>query len=109
MVSDNVRHVGVADFDAEVLAPGPPVLVDFWAPWCGPCLAVAPLLEELAEELAGRVRVVKVNIDDNQGLAGRYQISSIPSFILFKEGHVADRMLGALPKAAFRDFLERNL
>ena len=109
MASERIAAVSAESFAGDVLAAEVPVLVDFWAPWCGPCLAVSPLLEELAEELAGRVRVVKVDIDENEELAFRYHVSSIPTFILFKGGDIADRMLGAMPKTAFRDFLARNL
>jgi thioredoxin 1 len=109
MASDTIVHVDTDTFGDEVLAAGLPVLVDFWAPWCGPCLAVSPVLDDLATELAGRLRIAKVNIDEDEELAFRFQVSSIPTFILFKDGQVADRMLGAMPKTAFRDFLERNL
>ena len=109
MASDRIPEVTAESFDDEVLRAGEPVLVDFWAPWCGPCLAVAPLLEELAAELSGRVRIVKLDIDQHESLAERYGVHSIPTFLLFRDGQLVDRMLGAVPKAAFRNLLERHL
>ena len=109
MASERIGEIGADTFGDAVLGSELPVLVDFWAPWCGPCLAVTPVLEQLAEEHAGRVRLVKVNIDQHEELAFRYGVTSIPSFILFRRGEVVDRMLGAMPKAAFREFLTRNL
>jgi thioredoxin 1 len=109
MASEAIVDVTPETFEQSVLSADVPVLVDFWAPWCGPCLAVGPVLEQLAGELADRVRIVKLDIDQHEELAFRYQVSSIPTFILFKDGQVAGRMLGAMPKAAFRDFLDRNL
>ncbi len=98
MASDKILIVGADNFESDVINGDLPVLVDFWAAWCGPCRMVAPVLEELAEELDGKVRIAKVNVDENQDIAVQYQVSSIPTFILFKDGQAADRMLGAVPR-----------
>jgi thioredoxin 2 len=90
-----------ASFEREVNAPMT-VLVDFWAPWCGPCRTVAPVLEELSRDLAGRLKVVKVNVDENPGLAGRYQARSIPLLTVIANGQVRERLLGAQPKSALK-------
>jgi thioredoxin 1 len=94
-----------ATFEQEVIQSEQPVIVDFWAEWCGPCHAIAPVLERIAEERSGEVRVVKVNIDEEQGLAQRYGVQSIPTVLLFRDGEPAAQALGAQPKSA----LERAL
>lgn len=109
MASDKTLTVSVQNFESEVLSSEIPVLVDFWAAWCGPCRMVAPVLDQIAGEREGRVRIAKLNVDENQDLAMRYRVSSIPTLILFKGGQVADRILGAVPKGAIEQFLDRNL
>jgi thioredoxin 1 len=87
-------------FEAEVLQSGTPVLVDFWAKWCGPCRLVAPTLEEIARDYAGKLKLVKVDVDENQGVSGRYRILSIPALVLFKGGQPVAQVVGAQPKQA---------
>jgi len=97
-----------ASFQREVDAPGT-VLVDMWAPWCGPCRMVAPLLEELSRELAGRLKVVKLNVDENPVTAGRYRVQSIPTLLVFQGGQLVDQVVGAMPKGPLRQRLEPYL
>ena len=94
-----------AALDDELLHSKEPILVDFWAPWCSPCRAMAPAVEAAAEKLAGDAKVYKVNVDENPGLAARYGIRSIPTIVFFKEGAVVDRVVGAAPKAVLRDIV----
>ena len=93
------------NFQAEVLDSASPVLVDFWAPWCGPCRQIAPLIDQLADEHSGKVKIGKLNIDDNPSVTGQYGIQSIPTLLLFKNGDVAERFVGMPPKAKLEDAL----
>jgi thioredoxin 1 len=95
----SLRELTQADFPAEVLESNIPVLVDFWAPWCGPCRRVTPLVEELAQQYAGRVKFVKIDVDQSQELAGGYGVNSIPTLMIFKNGEVVDRFVGIPPKS----------
>lgn len=106
---DHVKHVSDASFAQEVLQAEQPVLVDFWAPWCGPCRAVAPVLEQVAEAYAGRVTIAKLNVDENQQTAQQYGIRSIPTVALFKGGEVVDGVLGAAPKSFFTQMLDKHV
>lgn len=109
MASDKVVTLSEDNWEQEVLKSDTPVLVDFWAQWCGPCRMVAPVLDQIADEMDGKVRVAKLDVDSNQQIAYQFQVSSIPTFILFKNGQMADRMMGAMPKSAFENFINRNL
>ena len=99
MAADNVLHVTDASFDQEVMKSATPVLVDFWAPWCGPCKAIAPILDQLAGEYAGRLKVVKVNVDDNPQVPSRFGVRGIPNLLIVKGGEVKEQIIGAVPKA----------
>lgn len=104
-MADNIIEVTDANFQAEVLESESPVLVDFWAPWCGPCRVVAPVLEEIANERPD-LRVVKLNVDENQATAAKYQVLSIPTLIVFKGGAEAKKVIGAYPKKRLQAELE---
>jgi thioredoxin 1 len=98
-------HLTEPNFDEMLVATPGLVMVDFWAEWCGPCRAIAPVLEDLAEASEGRVTLMKINVDENPGLAARYGIRSIPTIVFFKEGAVVDRVVGAVPKAVLQDIV----
>jgi thioredoxin 1 len=106
---DHVKHVTDASFSEDVLQAEQAVLVDFWAPWCGPCRAVAPVLEQVAEAYAGRVTIAKLNVDENPRTAEQYGIRSIPTIALFKGGEVVDGVLGAAPRTFFTQMLDKHL
>ena len=95
----NVTAVADDTFELEVLKSSTPVLIDFWAPWCGPCKAIAPVVEELSKEYAGKLKVVKMNVDENPNTPARYGVRGIPNLIIFKAGQVKDQIVGAVPKA----------
>jgi thioredoxin 1 len=99
MASANVINLSGANFDTEVSASTVPVLVDFWAPWCGPCIQLSPVIEEIATERAGKAKVAKVNVDENPELAGKFRINSIPALVFFKGGQPAGQLVGRQPKA----------
>ena len=97
------------NFTEEVVNSAIPVLVDFWAPWCMPCLMVAPILKEIAEEYAGKIKICKLNVDEAQDIAANYQIMSIPTMMIFKDGQVKAKSIGALPKSELKKFVEANI
>src|SRR5262245_8017567 len=109
MSNASIQAVSDASFEGDILKSVEPVLVDFWAPWCGPCKAVAPIMDELANQYSGKLKVAKLNVDESSQVAMKYGVTSIPTFILFKGGQVADRMLGAVPRSEFFKFIDRNL
>ncbi len=107
--SPNLLEFSDARFKADVLESGIPVLVDFWAPWCGPCRAIAPLIEQLADEYAGRVKIGKMNVDSNVSVAGNFGISAIPTLLFVKNGKVVDQLVGAADKAKIVARLDKLL
>ena len=102
-------NISRENFQNEVLKADRPVLLDFWAPWCGPCRALSPVVEEIAGEMAGTINVAKCNVDDNQDLAMRFHVMSIPTLVLFKNGQEIGRTVGAMPKVRLFEEIKRNL
>jgi len=105
----SLSHVNDKNFAVEVLNANLPVLVDFWATWCGPCRSISPIVEELAKEFAGRVKVAKLNVDECPATPSQYGVRGIPTLILFKGGKILDQMVGAVPKARLKAMIEKAL
>ncbi|WP_020167673.1 MULTISPECIES: thioredoxin TrxA [Methylotenera] len=108
-MSENITHLSDAAFEQEVLQSSLPVLVDYWAEWCGPCKMIAPILDDISKEYAGRLKVAKLNIDDNQQTPPKYGIRGIPTLMLFKNGSVEATKVGALSKSQLTAFIDSNI
>ena len=108
-MAGNVLQVTDQNFDAEVLKSSQPVLVDFWAVWCGPCRMIAPTVESLANDYVGKAKIAKMNVDENQGVPGQYGIRSIPTLLLFKDGQVRGQIVGAQGRDAIENLIKQNL
>jgi thioredoxin 1 len=109
MSEKNLAHVGDGNFEQEILKADKPALVDFWAPWCGPCKAIGPLVEALATQYQDKVKVAKLNIDENPKTAASYGVRSIPTLLLFKKGKVLDTLIGLVPKERLEEFIKKAL
>ena len=109
MASTAVLEVTDANFDQEVLKSDQPVLIDFWAVWCGPCKALSPIVDEVAQSYAGKVKVAKMNVDQNQGTPGRYGIRGIPTLLIFKGGQVKEQIVGYVPKETIEKAIDKHM
>jgi thioredoxin 1 len=109
MSSDLIKHVSDASFESDVLKAGKPVLVDYWAEWCGPCKMIAPILDEAAKDYGERLQIAKMNVDENPDVPARYGIRGIPTLMLFKDGQLAATKVGALSKSQLTSFLDGHL
>ena len=109
MSSELIKHTSDASFDADVLKSSTPVLVDYWAEWCGPCKAIAPILDEVSKDYAGRLQIAKMNVDENRDVPAKFGIRGIPTLMLFKDGQLAATKVGALSKAQLTAFLNGHL
>ncbi|OQY24488.1 MAG: thioredoxin [Desulfobacteraceae bacterium 4572_35.2] len=109
MASDNVLEFTDSNFDSEVINSDTPVLVDFWATWCAPCKAIAPTIDALADSFNGKVKIGKVNVDDNPNIPGQFGVRGIPTLILFKDGKVVDQLVGAIPKNQLEELINKAL
>tara|TARA_B100000683_G_scaffold234244_1_gene237348 strand:- start:28 stop:351 length:324 start_codon:yes stop_codon:yes gene_type:complete len=105
----DIKNLSLDNFDNEISSSNIPVLVDFWAEWCGPCKSLGPILEEISEDLKDKLQVVKVNLDENQDLAMKYSIRSIPTLLLFKKGELVDTKVGLLPKSDLVEWLDSKI
>ncbi|CAH1386213.1 thioredoxin TrxA [Candidatus Nitrotoga sp. M5] len=108
-MSEHIRYVTDSTFDADVLQAPLPVLVDYWAEWCGPCRSIAPILEEIAKEYAGRMTVAKMNVDENQQTPQKYAVRGIPTLMLFKNGNITETKVGALSKSQLTEFIDSHI
>ncbi len=109
MASEAILEVSDSNFESEVVNSDVPVLIDFWAPWCGPCRAIAPIVEEISSTYEGKIKVGKMNVDENQATTMKFGIRSIPTLIMFKDGEAIDQIIGAVPKGEIERVVEKSL